>query len=355
MTRSRAEPPRPTDTAFLPPKGSKERGLLDALVRLVDKSYGEQIDRRVQALRRGENEAGFDPFGFDPDTARYALSLIVFLHRTYFRSEVFGIENVPDGRCLLISNHSGMLPLDGVLICGALVLDREPPVLARAMVEKWTQQLPYVAMLFARIGQILGAPDNARRLLEIALKNGERLSRLINDILDIEKIESGRMAFDQKVVDLGALVEHVVEANRPYGREFGVAYVLANDAPGARVEADPDRLIQALTNLLSNAAKFSPSDSVVRVNVRRVGAAIQIEVQDCGRGIPEAFRPRLFQKFAQADASDTRRRGGTGLGLSITKAIVEKLGGSIGFETDMGRGTVFYLDLPEWFEPMGGF
>jgi 1-acyl-sn-glycerol-3-phosphate acyltransferase len=150
----------------LPPRGSRERSALDAVVRLVDATYGEQIDRRIQALRRGENEAGFDPFGFDPETARYALSLIVFLHRTYFRSEVFGIENVPDGRCLLISNHSGMVPIDGVLIAASLVLDREPPVLPRAMVEKWTQHLPFVAMFFARVGQILGAPDNARRLLE---------------------------------------------------------------------------------------------------------------------------------------------------------------------------------------------
>jgi PAS domain S-box-containing protein len=205
-------------------------------------------------------------------------------------------------------------------------------------------------------GGVVGVlPPNARRLLEIALKNGERLSRLINDILDIEKIESGRMAFGQKVVDLGALVDQAVEANRPYGREFGVTYVLTNDAPGARVEADPDRLIQALTNLLSNAAKFSPPDSAVHVTVRRAGAAMRIEVRDHGRGIPEAFRPRLFQKFAQADASDTRRRGGTGLGLSITKAIVEKLGGSIGYETHVVHGTLFYLDLPEWFEPMGGF
>ncbi len=150
----------------MPRKGSKERGVLDAVVRFVEATYGEQISERVQALRRGENEAGFDPFGFDPETARYVLSLVVFLHRSYFRSEVFGLENVPEGRCLLISNHSGMVPLDAVLIAASLILDHNPPVLPRAMVEKWTQQLPFVAMLFARVGQILGAPDNARRLLE---------------------------------------------------------------------------------------------------------------------------------------------------------------------------------------------
>jgi 1-acyl-sn-glycerol-3-phosphate acyltransferase len=159
---SRADPRAST----LPARGSRERGLLDAIVRFVEASYGEQINQRIDALRRGENEAGFDPFGFDPDTARYALSLITFLHRSYFRSEVFGIENVPAGRCLLISNHSGMVPIDGVLIAASLVLDRDPPVLPRAMVEKWTQHLPFVAMMFARVGQILGAPDNARRLLE---------------------------------------------------------------------------------------------------------------------------------------------------------------------------------------------
>jgi 1-acyl-sn-glycerol-3-phosphate acyltransferase len=150
----------------LPPPGSRERGVLDLLVRLVEHTYGEEIDRRVRALNTQTNEAGFDPFGFDPEVARYVLALVTFFHRTYFRTEVSGIANVPEGRALFVANHSGHIPIDGILIAAALVMDRDPPVLARAMVEKWAQRLPFVSVLFTRVGQVLGSPDNARRLLE---------------------------------------------------------------------------------------------------------------------------------------------------------------------------------------------
>jgi 1-acyl-sn-glycerol-3-phosphate acyltransferase len=153
-------------TFELPRKGTRERGALDIIVRLAEGAYGDEITTRVNAVRSGENEAGFDPFGFDPETARYVLAVVTFLHRTYFRTQVFGLDNVPAGRSLLISNHSGMVPIDGVLIAASLLLDANPPRLPRGMVEKWTQQLPFVAMLFARVGQVLGSPDNARRLLE---------------------------------------------------------------------------------------------------------------------------------------------------------------------------------------------
>jgi PAS domain S-box-containing protein len=199
-------------------------------------------------------------------------------------------------------------------------------------------------------------PEKVRAMLQIAYKNSERLVRLINDILDIEKIESGKMTLQLRPVELWPLVEQAVEANRAYGRQFGIVFDLSNRLqPGAaRVNVDPDRLLQALTNLLSNAAKFSPIGGGVAVAVARPPAgegaegAIRIAIADQGPGIPESFRDSMFQKFAQADASDTRQRGGTGLGLSITKAIVEKLGGAISYETRIGRGTTFFLDLPEW-------
>jgi 1-acyl-sn-glycerol-3-phosphate acyltransferase len=159
-------PERGSNGFALPRQGSSERSVLDAMVRFAEATYGDEISARIEAVRSGENEAGFDPFGFDPETARYVLAVVAFLHRTYFRTQVFGLENVPKGRCLLISNHSGMVPIDGILIAASMLLDGNPPRLPRGMVEKWTQQLPYVAMIFARVGQVLGSPDNARRLLE---------------------------------------------------------------------------------------------------------------------------------------------------------------------------------------------
>ena len=109
---------------------------------------------------------------------------------------------------------------------------------------------------------------------------------------------------------------------------------------------DADRLIQVLTNLLSNAAKFSPDGDAVEVRISARTGAVRIAVTDHGAGIPEAFRDRMFQKFAQADSSDARRKSGTGLGLSICRAIIDQLGGRIGFETEAGPGTTFYFELP---------
>ena len=142
------------------------------------------------------------------------------------------------------------------------------------------------------------------------------------------------------------LVEHAIEANRTYGEQFGVSFVVQGALPGVVVRVDPDRLTQVVTNLLSNAAKFSPRGGVVSVSVARRGEQVRVAVSDMGPGIPQEFRHRIFQKFAQADSSDTRQKGGTGLGLSISKAIVERMGGQIGFETRPGAGTTFYFNLP---------
>jgi PAS domain S-box-containing protein len=190
-------------------------------------------------------------------------------------------------------------------------------------------------------------PVQARAMLEIAHKNSERLVRLINDILDIEKIESGKMAFRIEPMELMPLVEHAIDANRTYGEQLGVGFVLREALPGAVVRVDSDRLTQVVTNLMSNAAKFSPRGGVVAVAVTRREGRVRVAVSDQGPGIPDEFRDRIFQKFAQADSSDTRQKGGTGLGLSISKAIVERLGGQIGFETAAGVGTTFYFELPE--------
>ncbi len=194
-------------------------------------------------------------------------------------------------------------------------------------------------------------PEKARSLIEIAAKNADRLGRLINDILDIEKIESGKMGFRFTPLDLEHLVEQAVESNRAYAEPLGVELRIGATVPGARVWADADRLLQVLANLLSNAAKFSPRGGVVTVAVERPATSpggLRVTVTDHGRGISPELRPILFEKFVQADASSTRQKGGTGLGLSISKAIVERHGGHIGFESEPGVATTFYFDLPEW-------
>lgn len=189
-------------------------------------------------------------------------------------------------------------------------------------------------------------PAKALRLVQIAQSNSARLVRLINDILDIEKIEAGRATFDIRPIDLDDILRRAVRDNAGFAAEYGVAVALIPPPAGAAVLADEDRLTQVLTNLLSNAVKFSPPDGTVSVRVDRLDRRFRISVSDKGPGIPEAFRERIFSKFAQADTSDTRQKGGTGLGLSIVREIVTRLGGSISFDSQAGEGTTFHVDLP---------
>lgn len=127
---------------------------------------GEAFNERLARVPLNLTTTGVDPFGLDPQWTKYALASVAFLHRHYFRTEVFGAENLPAKRVLLISNHSGQIPIDGALIGASLFMDVEPPRFMRAMVEKWTQTLPFVSLLFSRVGQVVGVPENARRLLE---------------------------------------------------------------------------------------------------------------------------------------------------------------------------------------------
>jgi PAS domain S-box-containing protein len=189
-------------------------------------------------------------------------------------------------------------------------------------------------------------PPKAARLIEIAKLNSERLVRLINDILDLEKAEAGRLEFRFETQQIKSVVQQAIDLNRAYAHGFGATIELDPNSDDAPVLVDRDRLVQVLTNLLSNAAKFSPRGGVIAVRTTIEGESICIAVHDQGPGIPAEFQSRIFQRFAQADSSDSRAKGGTGLGLSIAKAIVERLGGAIGFESAPGMGTTFRVSLP---------
>jgi signal transduction histidine kinase len=189
-------------------------------------------------------------------------------------------------------------------------------------------------------------PAAAECLFAIAYANRRRLVRLVSDILDVEKIESGTITFDVKRVNINVLVEQAVEGNRGFAETFGVRIRLAVGANDCNVEVDPDRLVQVVTNLLSNAVKFSPPDGDVEVGVEPQGANVIISVRDHGAGVPENFKPRMFEKFARAETSGPRRNEGSGLGLSITKGIVTRLGGALRFADAPGGGTLFQVELP---------
>jgi 1-acyl-sn-glycerol-3-phosphate acyltransferase len=135
----------------------------DVTMRMLGRDFEDRLRRVPMPMATG----GVDPFGLDPAWAKYAVGVAAFFHRFYFRTTVRGVERVPTGRVLLISNHSGQFPIDGMLIAASMFLDAEPPRIMRSMVEKWTQTLPFVGTTFARVGQVVGVPENARRLLEL--------------------------------------------------------------------------------------------------------------------------------------------------------------------------------------------
>jgi signal transduction histidine kinase len=203
-----------------------------------------------------------------------------------------------------------------------------------------------LGLLAGNVAGIL--PEPARRLLGIAHTNSQRLVRLVNDILDIEKLESGHVVFDLRRIDVGSLVERTIDANRGFAEDHNVRIRFEGSSTVAEVRADADRLAQVITNLLSNAVKFSPADNEVVVTVGHASDFVRISVRDHGPGIHPGFESRIFERFAQADATNTRRKGGTGLGLSIVKQIVDRLGGEVGFIDAAGGGTIFHVDLPRW-------
>jgi len=188
--------------------------------------------------------------------------------------------------------------------------------------------------------------EKATRMLEIAKRNSEHLKHLIGDLLDIEKLVSGNMPIEASNQDVGTLVEEALEEMQPMARRYGVAVKLASRENALLGFFDRSRLAQAITNLVSNAVKFSPDRGVVNVSIKQLDQEIRIEVKDEGPGVPESFRDRIFQKFAQANGSSSRSKEGTGLGLAITRELMHAMGGEVGFDSEEGKGACFWLSLP---------
>ncbi|MCU0547454.1 MAG: PAS domain S-box protein [Oscillatoriaceae cyanobacterium Prado104] len=197
-------------------------------------------------------------------------------------------------------------------------------------------------------GVLKNNPETARQMLEIASSDTERLVRLVNDILDLERLDSSKITLVKQRCDAGALMRQSAETVRSIAAENHINLsVLPADV---QIWADPDRIVQMLVNLLSNAVKFSPPASTIAVKVEDLGDRVLFEVKDRGRGIPADKLETIFGRFQQVDASDSRQKGGTGLGLAICRSIVQQHGGRIWAESTLGEGSSFYFTLPASFE-----
>lgn len=191
-----------------------------------------------------------------------------------------------------------------------------------------------------------------RRMMDIAAQNTDRLVRLVNDILDLERLDAGRVRMQPCTVEADALVQQAIDALHGVAERAEVR--LDNGAASLCVHADPDRVVQVLTNLLGNAIKFSPPGSVVRASAEQSGSRVVFRVEDRGRGIPPELLESIFERFQQVDSSDARQKGGSGLGLAIARSIVQQHGGRIWAQSVPGEGSTFRFTLPSAPRTAGG-
>lgn len=335
----------------LNPSGSIE-SLNPAAARMFGREAGTLLRRDIGIL-----------FEIAPDRGRiesFLRRLGANRRETYGQVQEF-VGRRPDGESFPVEVSISPVRLADVTLFLAVVRDiserREVEQMKTEFVATVSHELRTpLTSIAGSLGLISGGaagnlPLKAARLVEIAHSNAARLVRLINDILDIEKIEAGRMQFDVRPIALDQFLSKAVQQSSGYAAQFDVQVELVPPAVDAAVLADEDRLMQVMINLLSNAIKFSRPGGVVSVSVMPLDRRYRISVADRGSGIPENFRDRIFSKFAQADGSDTRQKGGTGLGLSIVREILLRLGGSVSFETVEGEGTVFHVDLPATAPP----
>jgi signal transduction histidine kinase len=196
-------------------------------------------------------------------------------------------------------------------------------------------------------GKIGDLPERVESVIKIASRNGQRLASLIEDLLYIQKVEANEVVYDFQPIGANELVAEAAESIAGYADKLRMHVTTELMEDDCQILGDPNRLMQVMNNLLSNALKFSEEGATVTVRAERRGARIRISVADEGAGIPDGARDKVFGMFSQVDSSDIRKVGGTGLGLYITRQIIERHNGVIDYESEVGVGTTFHFELDQ--------
>ncbi|MDA0368945.1 MAG: ATP-binding protein, partial [Proteobacteria bacterium] len=264
----------------------------------------------------------------------------------------------PNGETFFVESRLGSIEWEGAPALQVSVIDvTERETMARLKDEFVSTVSHELRTPLTSISGALGliesgmaghVPPKIRELIEIANNNAERLVRLIGDILDIQKIESGGIAGKRVGIVVAGLLATAADANRGLAERQGNSIEVVGGDLETEILGDMDQLMQVMTNLLSNAIKFSPPKGKIEMASRRDGGLVIISVSDEGPGVPPEFRDKIFEKFVQVEASDARRRGGTGLGLSICRSLVEHHGGSLGYSDRPEGGATFCMRLPAY-------
>lgn len=295
---------------------------------LTPKEYESQEKQQLEIMQQTNQYGPYEKEYIRKDGSRYPILLSgIVVYDTYGRKLIWSIiEDISERKRIdkmkseFISTVSHELRTPLTSISGALSITTE--------------------------GVVGELPDEALELLRVALKNSNRLTYLINDLLDIEKLTSNNMQFDMQKCDVNTQIKDAIISNKSYAKQYNIE--LKADLPDDKITINVDiqRLQQVLSNLISNAVKFSKPNSQVNIKVKLMNDTVRIEIIDKGRGIPKEFHNRIFQRFSQADSSDTRKGDGTGLGLAISYELIEHMHGHIGFESVEDNGSTFFIELP---------
>ncbi|HEY0625988.1 MAG TPA: ATP-binding protein [Allosphingosinicella sp.] len=330
--------------------------LVDSDLRMIlwNDTFGEMFGYPREAIQTGLDAAGLmkvsaergDLGPGDPD------QIVAGFVASIRSSESRRIEITrKDGRVLDIwrkSIRGGRF----ILTARDVTIERQTARLKEELVSTVSHELrtPLTA-ISGSLGLLQGGaggelPPKAEGLVKIARKNSLRLARLVDDLLDLDKLQSGQLEFHFARTNMAEFLKEAVEQNSPYAEKLGMSIAFAPPAEDIFCQVDAGRMLQVMSNLLSNAAKFSPEGGIVTVRLTEEGEHARISVIDQGPGISPEFRERLFNRFAQEDASSQRGQSGTGLGLAITKEIVERHGGAITLDEAVERGATFHVTLP---------